>query len=64
MAFSSDGRQAALQRFSLATALARLCEREGLDATETTAILAVALTWAPGLPREPAPLLRTYTMAA
>jgi hypothetical protein len=28
----------------LAAALARLCEREGLDASETTAVLAVALT--------------------
>ena len=29
-------------------ALARLCEREGLDASETAGVLAVALTWAPG----------------
>jgi hypothetical protein len=28
----------------IAVALARLCEREGLDASETTAVLAVALT--------------------
>jgi hypothetical protein len=39
-----------------------LCAREGLDAAETTAVLAVALTWAPGPPRDPTPLLRSYTM--
>ncbi len=48
----------------LAAALARLCEREGLDAGETTAVLAVALARAPGLPRNPTPLLRQFTLAA
>ncbi len=48
----------------LAAALARLCEREGLDAAETTAVLAMALTWPPGRTLDAAPLLRTYTMAA
>jgi hypothetical protein len=33
-----------------------------LDASETTAVLAVALTWAPGIPRDPAPLLRSFLM--
>ncbi len=45
----------------LAAALAQPCEREGFDASETTAVLAVALTWAPSRPRDPAPLLRQFT---
>ncbi len=45
-------------------ALARLCEREGLDASETAGVLAVALRWAPSQPQDPTPLLRSYTMAA
>ena len=45
-------------------ALARLCERKGLNARETTAVLAVALMWAPGLPRDPKPLLRSSSMTA
>ncbi len=48
----------------IAVALARLCEREGLDAGETTAVLAVALARAPGLPRNLTPLLRQFTLAA
>jgi hypothetical protein len=40
--------------------LARLCEREGLDTSETTAVLVVALTWASSRPRDPAPLLVRY----
>ena len=32
----------------LAAALTRLCEREGLDASETAGVLAVVHTWAPG----------------
>jgi hypothetical protein len=42
----------------LAAALARLCEREGLDASETAGVLAMALTWPPSRPRDPMPLLR------
>ena len=49
---------------ALAAALARLCEREGLDASETVAVLAVALTWSPGLPWDPMPLLRSFAMAS
>ena len=48
----------------LAAALARLCEREGLDASETAGVLAVALTWALGLPRDPTPLLRLFSMVS
>ena len=48
----------------LAAALARLCEREGLTESETADVLAVALIWAPGLPRDPVPLLRAFMMAA
>jgi hypothetical protein len=48
----------------LAAALARLCEREAFDASETAAVLAVALTCATGLPRDPAPLLRSFAMAS
>jgi hypothetical protein len=44
--------------------LARLCEREGLDASETAGVLCVALSWPPGLSRDPAPLLRSFLMAA
>ena len=31
---------------------------------ETAGVIAVALTWPPGLPRDPAPLLRQFTLAA
>ena len=48
----------------LAAALVQLCAREGLDASETTAVLAVALTWAPGRPRDPVPLLRAVAVPA
>ncbi len=44
-----------------AQAQRRLCEREGLDASETAGVLAVALTWASGLPRDPTPLLRSFS---
>ncbi len=53
-----------VQTCSRASALARLCEREGLDASETVAVLAVALTWSPGLPWDPMPLLRSFAMAS
>jgi hypothetical protein len=46
----------------LAVALARLCEREGLDPSETTGVLTVALTWSPGRPSGPTPLLRAFSM--
>ena len=46
----------------LAAALARLCEREGLTESETAGVLAVALTWTPGVPRDPAPLLCLFLM--
>jgi hypothetical protein len=36
----------------------------GLDASETTAVLAMGLTWAPSRPRDPAPLLRSFAMAS
>ena len=39
----------------IAAALARLAEREGLEPAEVAGVLAVALTWALGLPRDPAP---------
>ena len=52
------------QTCSRASALARLCEREGLDASEIAGVLCVALTWAPGLPRDPTALLRSFSMAA
>ena len=48
----------------IAAVLADLCRREGLDDAETAGVLAVALTWAPGLPRDPVPLLRQYAMAS
>lgn len=48
----------------LVAAMADLCRREGLDASETAGVLCVALTWLPGIPRDPAPLLRQYTLAA
>ncbi len=51
-------------RARLAAALARLCEREGLDASETAGVLCVGLGRLAGLPRDPTPLLRTYSMAA
>ncbi len=48
----------------LAAALARLCEREGLDASETAGVLAVALTWASSRPCDSTPLLRSFAMAS
>ena len=42
---------------ALAAALARLCEREGLDASETAGVLCVGLGWLAGMPRDPTPLL-------
>ena len=48
----------------LAATLAKLCERERLDTGETIAVLAVALAGAPGLPRDPTPLLRSFLMTS
>ena len=48
----------------LAATLARLCEREDLDRSETAAALAQALTRTPDLPRDPAPLLRSFATAS
>jgi hypothetical protein len=48
----------------LTAVLADLCRREGLYDAETAGVLAVALTWAPGLSRDPVPLLRAFTMPA
>jgi hypothetical protein len=42
----------------LAAALARLCEREGLDPCETACVIIGGLAWMPGLPREPKRLPR------
>ena len=47
----------------LAATLARLCERESLDRSQTAAVLAQALTRTPDLPRDPALLLRSFAMA-
>ncbi len=46
----------------LAAALSRLCVREGLDVSETTAVLAVALPSRAGGSSDPAPLLRRFSM--
>ena len=42
----------------IATVLAQLCAREGLQPCETVGVIAVALTWP--APRDPAPLLARY----
>jgi hypothetical protein len=49
---------------AIAAMLARLCKREGLTESETAGVLCVALTWVPDLPRDPAPLLRSFSMAS
>ncbi len=45
----------------LAATMADLCRREGLSGAETDAVVSEALAWPPGLPRDPAPLLRQFT---
>ena len=48
----------------LAAALAQLCQREGLNPHKTAAVLRIALSWMPGLPRDPSPLLRQFMLPA
>ena len=48
----------------LAAALAQLCQREGLNPHKTAAVLRIALSWMPGLPRDPSPLLRQSMLPA
>ncbi len=40
--------------------MAKLCEREGLEPCEAEGVIAEALTWAPGRPHDPEPLLQRY----
>jgi hypothetical protein len=42
----------------LVIALTRLCEREGLEPCETAGMIATALTWPLGPPRDPVSLLQ------
>jgi hypothetical protein len=46
----------------LAAALARLCEREGSNRSETAAVLAQALTWTSDPSHDAVPLLRAFSM--